>query len=229
MLGEMKGSLRAKGERVLTEHKKGPKNKEKEKVAVPIEGETTEKKAEAKAADGDGQERGGEKEVAPLEKLQAQLEEKTQAAAGYYDQWLRLRAEFENFKKRMQKEKADFLKFGNESLLKAILPILDNLERAIEHGKSVPECSSLLDGVKMTHKQLSDTVEKFGLKTFPVQGEVFDPERHEAVYHQESDEEANRVIGEMEKGYFFQERLLRPAKVIVSKGKASSAKQGMDA
>lgn len=213
----------------MTENKKGHKNKEKEKVRVPIEGETTEKKAEAKAADGNGQEGSAKNEVAPLEKLQVQLEEKTKEAAGYYDQWLRLRAEFENFKKRIQKEKADFMKFGNESLLKAILPILDNMERAVEHGKNVPECSPLLEGVKMTHKQLSDTLEKFGMKTFAAQGEVFDPERHEALYHQESDEEANRVIGEAEKGYFFHERLLRPAKVIVSKGKASSAKQEMDA
>jgi len=208
----------------LTDSKKGDKNKGHGKIQVPIEEEKTETKAETKATDDNSQEPGAQKEVDPREQLQAQLEEKTKEAAGYYDQWLRLRAEFENFKKRMEKEKADFLKFGSESLLRAIVPIIDNLDRAIEHGKDISECSPLLEGVKMTQKQFIDTLEKFGLKTFSAQGEIFNPEQHEALYHEESDQEPNRVIGEIEKGYLFHDRLLRPAKVIVSKEKGSSAR-----
>ncbi len=196
---------------------------------MPIEGEDDQITVKDKAAGDNGQEGAEQKEGGSLPTLQAQLEEKTKEAAGYYEQWLRLRAEFENFKKRMEKEKADSIKFGNESLLRAILPIIDNLDRAIEHGKDLAECSSLLEGVRMTHKQFIGILERFGMKTFSAQGEIFDPERHEALYHEESDQEPNRVIGEVEKGYLFHDRLLRPAKVIVSKEKGSSARQGMDA
>src|SRR4030042_2361660 len=96
----------------------------------------------------------GEKDLTPLEKLQVQLEEKTKEAEEKTDQWLRLRAEVENFKKRVQKEKSDLIKFGNESLLKAMLPTLDNLARAIDHGRSAKENSSLLEGGEITQQQL---------------------------------------------------------------------------
>jgi molecular chaperone GrpE len=86
----------------------------------------------------------------PVEKLQGELEEKTREANDHFDKWLRLRAEFENYKKRMQKEKADAMKFGNESLLKALLPILDNLSRAVDHGKENSEIGPLVEGVEMT-------------------------------------------------------------------------------
>ncbi len=100
-----------------------------------------------------GNEKAEEKrELTPLEKLQAELEEKTRESSEYFDKWLRLRAEFENFKKRMQKEKADLLKFGNESLLRALLPVLDNLSRAIEHGKNADENSPLWAGWRWFRK-----------------------------------------------------------------------------
>jgi len=162
----------------------------------------------------------GKKDLTPLEKLQVQLEEKTKEADGKTDQWLRLRAELENFKKRVQKEKSDLIKFGNENLLKAMLPTLDNLARAIDHGRSAKENSSLLEGVEITQKQLFSILEKFGVKPIQAVGEIFDPEKHEAISQQESDQEPSRVIAEVEKGYFFHDRLLRPAKVIVSKAKA---------
>lgn len=166
------------------------------------------------------------KEPTPLEKLQQQLDAKTREAAENRDKWLRLRAEFENFKKRMQKEKADLMKFSNENLLKSILPILDNLERAIDHGKEAKENTSLLEGVKITLKQFLNTLERFGVKPLSAMGEVFDPEKHEAVSQQESDQEPSRVISEVEKGYVFHDRLLRPARVIVSKEKAALETEG---
>jgi molecular chaperone GrpE len=166
------------------------------------------------------------KEQTPLERLQDQLADKTREASENFDRWLRLRAEFENYKKRMQKEKADLMKFGNESLLKSILPILDNLERAIDHGKDVQENTSLLEGIELILKQFLNTLERFGVKPVPAIGEVFDPERHEAISHEESDQEPNRVISEVQKGYLFHERLLRPAKVIVSREKTSLRAEG---
>jgi molecular chaperone GrpE len=165
------------------------------------------------------------KEPTPLERLQAQLEEKTRESLEYFDKWLRLRAEFENFKKRMQKEKADLLKFGNENLLRALLPVLDNLNRAIEHGKNANENAPLLGGVEMVQKEFLTILERFGVKPFQAVGEVFDPEKHEAISQEESELESNRVISAVQGGYFYHDRLLRPARVIVSKGKADPTKE----
>jgi molecular chaperone GrpE len=157
------------------------------------------------------------REQTRLEKVQAELEAKAKEAAERHDQLLRLGAEFENYKKRVQKEKSDLIKFGNESLLRAVLPILDNLERAIDHGKKMNENGPLLQGVEITLRQLLNILERFGVKPVAAMGESFDPEKHEAVSQAESDQEPNRVISELEKGYLFHERLLRPAKVLVSK------------
>lgn len=198
-------------------HKKS--NKEDNAIEVKIEGRNQGKPA---AESVQAEEK---KEPTPLEKLQAKLDEKTRESSEYFDKWLRLRAEMENFKKRMQKEKADYLRFGNEDLLKALLPILDNLNRAIDHGKNGRENSPLLAGVEMIHKELLNTLERFGVKPIQVAGEVFDPEKHEAIFQEESDLEANRVVAAVQNGYFYHDRLLRPAKVIVSRGRPQAEKE----
>lgn len=198
-------------------HKKS--NKEDNAIEVKIEGRNQGKPA---AESVQAEEK---KEPTPLEKLQAKLDEKTGESSEYFDKWLRLRAEMENFKKRMQKEKADYLRFGNEDLLKALLPILDNLNRAIDHGKNGRENSPLLAGVEMIHKELLNTLERFGVKPIQVAGEVFDPEKHEAIFQEESDLEANRVVAAVQNGYFYHDRLLRPAKVIVSRGRPQAEKE----
>ncbi len=161
------------------------------------------------------------KEPDPLAKIQSELEEKTREAAENYDKWLRSVAEPDNFRKRSQKEKADSLKFGNESLLRALLPVLDTLERAVEHGSKSGEKSPLLEGVEITLNQFLNVLERFGVRRISAVGEEFDPEKHEAVLQKESDQEPNRVLTELEKGYFYHDRLLRPAKVIVSKPMSS--------
>jgi len=197
----------------------GKKKSEGAPREVKLEGKEEEKSLH-------GKEKAEEKkESTPLEKLQAQLEEKTRESSEYFDKWLRLRAEFENFKKRMQKEKADLLKFGNESLLRALLPVLDNLNRAIEHGKNANENSPLLGGVEMVQKEFLTILERFGVKPFQAVGEVFDPEKHEAISQEESELESNLVISAAQGGYFYHDRLLRPARVIVSKGKADPTKE----
>ena len=157
------------------------------------------------------------REQTSLEKVHAELVAKAKDAAERHDQLLRLGAEFENYKKRMQKEKSDAMKFGNESLLKAVLPILDNLERTIDHGKKMNENGPLLQGVEIIVRQFLTILERFGVKPVAAMGESFDLEKHEAVAQAESDQEPDRVISELEKGYLFHERLLRPAKVLVSK------------
>ncbi|HYB20887.1 MAG TPA: nucleotide exchange factor GrpE, partial [Thermodesulfobacteriota bacterium] len=181
-------------------------NKKEENGKKKHEGASKEVKLEGKEGQKfPGEEKKAEekRESTPLEKLQAQLEEKTRESSEYFDKWLRLRAEFENFKKRMQKERADLLKFGNESLLKALLPVLDNLSRAIEHGKNAKESSPLLEGVEMVQKEFLTALDKFGVKSVQAVGEVFDPERHEAVSQAESELEPNRVISAVQSGYFY--------------------------
>jgi molecular chaperone GrpE len=210
-----------KGEGILEKgkNKNGKNNSDGTPVEVKIEGMGSGKPSpESETVE-------EKKELSPLEKVQTQLEEKARESAEYFDKWLRLRAEFENYKKRMQREKADLLKFGNESLLKALLPILDNLNRAIEHGKNAKENSSLLDGVEITCKEFLNTLEKFGVKPIEAAGEVFDPEKHEAILQKESDLERNRIIAAVQNGYSYHDRLLRPAKVVVSKGKAGAEKE----
>jgi molecular chaperone GrpE len=197
----------------------GKKNPGEDLVEVKIE-----RKKEEKAAKEPENSPERKEELSP-EKLQAQLEEKTREASEHFDQWLRLRAEFENFKKRMQKEKGDLVKFGNENLLKALLPVLDNLTRAIEHGRNARENSPLLEGVEMTCKEFLNTLDRFGVKPVPAVGEFFDPEKHEALSQEESDQEANQIIAAVQNGYFYHDRLLRPAKVIVSKGRPEPGKE----
>ena len=214
----------------MSEKKKDNKSKEEQKSKgenlVEVKGK--EAGEERAGAENERSKEAAERKQEPvsLETLQEQLAEKAREATETFDKWLRLRAEFENYKKRMQKEKADLMRFGNESLLKSILPILDNLERAVDHGKGLKENTSLLEGVELTLKQFLDTLERFGVKPVPAKGEVFDPEKHEAISYQESDQEPHRVISEVLKGYLFHERLLRPAKVIVSREKASSKTEG---
>jgi len=217
---EPKNNSQRKRSRILKKRENnGKKDSEGEFVEVKLEGEEEKKSLPEK------EEAEEKKELTPLEKLQAQLEEKTRESSEYFDKWLRLRAEFENFKKRMQKEKGDLAKFGNENLLRALLPVLDNLSRAIEHGRNDQENSPLLEGVEMTCKEFLNILDRFGVKPVPAVGEVFDPEKHEALSQEESDQETNRVIAAVENGYFYHDRLLRPAKVIVSKGRPEAAKE----
>ncbi len=133
------------------------------------------------------------------------------------DRFLRLGAEFDNFKKRSERERQVSIKFAVESLLMDLLPVMDHLEQAISAG---PEGSSdaVLTGVKMVLKQFEDTLAKYGVKRFSAVGESFDPTKHEAVAQQESaDVPAGQVITEYQKGYFLHERLVRPARVVVAK------------
>jgi len=151
------------------------------------------------------------KSESEVEKLQKQLNAEK-------DRVLRLSAEFDNYKKRSSREIADFRKFANESVFKKLLTIVDNLERAIESGKNEADKKSILEGVKMTHKEMIKLFEIFNVKSVEAQGKPFDPVFHQAVTNQESDEYPNNtVISELQKGYLLHDRLIRPSMVVVSK------------
>ncbi len=135
----------------------------------------------------------------------------------YQDKYIRLAAEFENYKRRAQRDQSDAIRYANESLLKKLLSTLDNLERAIQCGKDAGTTGSLLEGVELTHKQFLETVEKLGVRQVSSTGSLFDPNMHQAVAQVESETaEPNTVVEEFQKGYFLHDRILRPAMVTVA-------------
>jgi len=133
--------------------------------------------------------------------------------------YLRLAADFENYKKRMSKDKADSIAYGNEELIKELLNVLDNLQRALEHTEQQEDSKPLIDGVKLVQKQFLSSLEKFGVQIIDAsKGKEFDPMLHQAIEHAESSEIApGLVLSEMLPGYTLKDRLLRPALVVVSK------------
>lgn len=156
-----------------------------------------------------------DKEIGDLKK---KLEEKEKEIKEHHDRLLRLAADFENYKKRAAKDKEDWTKFANEDLLRAILPFIDNLERAINHAQKVADTGVLIEGVRLTIEQILQTLNKFGLSSFQSVGKPFDPTVHEAMLVVETDQhEPNQVVEEFQKGYLLNDRLLRPATVSVSK------------
>ncbi|MGD8562754.1 MAG: nucleotide exchange factor GrpE [Desulfarculaceae bacterium] len=144
------------------------------------------------------------------------------------DRVLRLAAEMDNYKKRSERDKADFLKRANESLVKDLLPIMDNLERALAHAEEQSEdTQGVTEGLSLIWQELSKVLERHGLEKVEALGLAFDPEVHEAMMQQEDPEaEENTVIQELQKGYLFQGRLLRPAMVVVSKKPSSQPDDG---
>ena len=133
------------------------------------------------------------------------------------DHYLRARADLDNFRKRAQREKEDLLKFSNETILRELLPVIDNLERALQHA-AVDGEKGLLQGVELTLGQFSKVLEKFNVVAIEPLGELFDSARHEAMGQIESAEQpANTVVQLLQKGYLLNDRLLRPALVLIAK------------
>ncbi len=155
-----------------------------------------------------------------IQELLAKREDELKKAQ---DRILRLAAELDNTRKRLEREKSEGITYANESLIRQIIPVIDNLERAIEHGEGESSCEGLLDGVRMTLKSFIDVLAKFGAVPFESLGESFDPNRHEAVTQEESSEHPDMTVtGEFQKGYTLKDRLLRPAMVRVSRNAKSA-------
>ncbi|MGZ8729292.1 MAG: nucleotide exchange factor GrpE [Thermoanaerobaculia bacterium] len=142
-----------------------------------------------------------------------------EAAAGqddYKNRYVRALADFENFRKRADREKADFFRYATAAVLKDILPVLDNFDRALEHAEEGDEFHK---GVLMIYKQLFEVLLRHGLKPIDEAGVVFDPNFHEAVVREEDDSvPSHTVVAILQKGYFLHDRLLRPALVKVAVG-----------
>ena len=160
--------------------------------------------------------------------LEKELAEALQTAADSRDRLLRVAADFENFKKRMERERASMMKYAGEHILKEMLPVVDNLERALSHGRgeggdAEQSLAALYEGVQLTLKSLQSSLDKFEVKPIESVGLPFDPNRQDAMTMEPSETvPASHVISEFEKGYYYKDRLLRAAKVIVSSGKADA-------
>src|SRR4030043_1546521 len=152
-------------------------------------------------------------EEAPVDekdRLTAELQEMN-------DKYLRLYAEFENYKKRVNKDKEELVKYGNESLLYEIVPVIDNLDMALKHA-SDNVSAGVVQGVEITLKELQKTLEKFGLSPIEAYGKPFDPLVHHAMTRVERDDvDENTVVEEFRKGYMLRDKVLRPSLVAVSK------------
>ncbi|HIC90567.1 MAG TPA: nucleotide exchange factor GrpE [Syntrophaceae bacterium] len=161
---------------------------------------------------------GTKEEEITKEELMKRLNEKSEEAAINYDRWLRVSAELENYKKRVEREKAEFLKYAHESLIKELLPIVDNLERAIDHARTKKASKAFVEGIEMVLKSFNDCLGKFKVKPIKAIGAKFDPNLHEAVTVEEkADEEENTILSELQKGYMLNDRVIRPAMVVVSR------------
>jgi len=158
-----------------------------------------------------------------IDELKSELDQVRQEAADEHDRLLRLSAEFENYKKRMDRQVEEFKKYANETLLKELLTVVDNLERAISSTNgdtSVSSDACVIEGVEMTLNEILKLLNKFNVTPIEAKGKPFDPVYHEAMMQEETDEyPENMVISEFQKGYMLHDRLLRPAMVVVSKPK----------
>jgi molecular chaperone GrpE len=157
------------------------------------------------------------------EELHKALEEKEESLKELNNKYLYLQADFENFKRIKAKEKQDLLKFGNEVLVKELIPVIDNLERAIEHAEKSEEGKGIVEGVQITLNEFLKVLERSGVERIDAIGKKFDPNFHEALFQEErEDMEPDTVTSELQKGYTLNGRLLRPARVAVSKRPADA-------
>jgi molecular chaperone GrpE len=151
--------------------------------------------------------------------LVARLQEAEAKAAEHYDKYVRVLADLENYKKRAIREKAEAIQYGNESLLRDILPIVDSMDRALVQSCDSEDFAAFREGLQRLREQMLGCLQRHGVEPIETEGKAFDPHVHEAMMqvasdtHQESD-----VVGEFERGYLLKGRLLRPAKVSVCKG-----------
>lgn len=137
------------------------------------------------------------------------------------DMWMRTAADFDNFRKRTRKEVEDARRLGKEDLLKAVLPVFDNLERAVQSSQRAQDVKAVADGLTMVIKQFADALGRAGIQKVPTVGHPFDPSVHEAIQQVETtDHPPGTVIAEVQPGYVQNERLVRAAMVIVSKAKS---------
>ncbi len=217
--------------------------KMRDKQAIDAESETESADGTAEESSGTGAESGTEESgdatsrveenaesepdeqtgLTPEERLETRIAELEAENAGLADSLLRKTADFENYRKRMLREKEEFVAYANRELLLDIVSIVDDFERAIRSADESHDFAAFHDGIVMIEKQFTNMLErKWKLARFDSVGEEFDPQRHEAMMTEDrSDHEQSMVLEDFQKGYMLHEKVLRPAKVKVSMPDAS--------
>lgn len=183
---------------------------------TPGEGSAADKEATPE------EEAAGTVDVAGLER---RLAEATARAQDYFQRLARMQADFENYRRRVNREREDWARYAAQSLVAELLPVLDNLERALAAKGEDP--AGVIAGVEMIHRHLQEVLSREGLTPVPTVGEPFDPAKHEAVMQVETgDYPDNTVVEELRRGYYYKDRLLRPAMVKVARGGPQRETQG---
>jgi molecular chaperone GrpE len=173
--------------------------------------------AEAEPRD-EGQDEGPAEEVDELAALRQELEEQKVRAAEYLDGWQRARAEFANYKKRIEKEQEDMIKSANGAFIARLLPVMDDFERAFQTLPLDLMGMTWLEGIALVQRKLQVLLAQEGVTVIETEGQMFDPTLHQAVTHEESEEhEEGQIIGEVQKGYKMGDKVLRPSLVRVAK------------
>jgi len=181
-----------------------------------VSSDATSADADEEPSDGTASEEASEAEEDPLAAAEAE-------AARYKDQLLRTAADFDNYRKRSRREAEEAERRGRDELLRELLPVFDNLERASSHAASAPDVKALADGIEMVMRQFLDTLGRLGVERILAVGAAFDPTVHEAIQQIEtSDFEPGQVAQEVQAGYRTKDRLIRPSMVVVAKRPADT-------
>lgn len=205
----------------------------KQKIVIPSQDEMAQFGGESARENGPSEERGPAprdetspaSEDAPEAAAAAGTTESTSEAEQWKDKFLRAKAELVNYQRRSEKERAEAIRFAHGGLVRALLAIIDNLERVVATGKEHPaDTKGVVDGVSLTLDNFMKVLRDHGVSVIEAEGRPFDPEVHEAMMQQPSDEHAEpTVLQELARGYRLHDRVLRPAKVIVSRPTESAS------
>ncbi len=197
---------------------KRPENIDNQEKAAATEAQAAAETAKAEAANGGGSE---------AEKLMTQLAEKDKEIAELKDKYLRTLADFDNTRKRLRQQSEETVRLQRENLLRSILPVVDNLERAVAAAKGGGNGKSIVEGVEMVLQTMIDFLKGEGVTALNAVGQPFDPQRHEAMDQVESEAHPpNTVVSEFHRGYLIGERMLRPARVTVAKSASPKPEEG---
>ncbi|HUI83342.1 MAG TPA: nucleotide exchange factor GrpE [Candidatus Binatia bacterium] len=190
------------------------------RTELDVDHELPSAEGEESAAPATAPEEGGKGAGVPVAELETELEKARAECAAYLDRAARLQAEFENFRKRNAKEQQEYREYALAEALRALLPILDSLDRALKSNAASLE--DFRSGIELIDRQFHDVLARLGVQPVPAQGELFDPNLHQAVQMVDTDEaEDNHVLDELQRGYRLRDRLLRPAMVRVARNTKS--------
>ncbi len=191
-------------------------NKEKDKESDTKKDINKKTTADAEATTSEKEEKADSSTAEDKPDEKSELDKAKEQIQGLSDKLMRKAAEFDNYKKRTAKEKEDFYKMAVCETVAPLLPVLDNLERAVDAAEAAGESGSVLDGIKMVKKQFEDALSGIGIEHIDAVGKEFDPEKHNAVMTGDSDEAENTVIEEFQKGYTYKDKVVRHSMVKVS-------------